>query len=54
MTNSSPQDPQNQIPEPRRRRPAVGLTFDEMVAIFVAFTTVAFTIVTFTTVSINR
>lgn len=39
MTNPSPQDPQNPIPE-RRQRPAVGLTFDEMIAIFVAFTTI--------------
>ena len=39
MTNPSPQDPQNPIPE-RRQRPATGLTFDEMVAIFVAFTTI--------------
>ena len=39
MTNPSPQDPQNPIPE-RRQRPATGLTFDEMVGIFVAFTTI--------------
>ena len=39
MTNQSPQDPQNPIPE-RRRRPAAGVTFDEMVAIFVAFASI--------------
>ena len=39
MTNSSPQDPQNPIPE-RRRKPAAGVTFDEMIAIIVAFSTI--------------
>ncbi len=39
MTNPSPQDPQNPIPE-RRRRPASGVTFDEMIGIIVAFTTI--------------
>lgn len=39
MTNQSPQEPQNPIPE-RRRRPATGVTFDEMIAIIVAFTTI--------------
>ena len=39
MTNQSPQDPQNPIPE-RRRRPAAGVTFDEMIAIFVAFASI--------------
>lgn len=39
MTNQPPQDPRNPIPE-RRRRAAAGLTFDEMVGIFVAFTTI--------------
>ncbi len=39
MTNSSPQDPQKPIPE-RRRKPATGVTFDEMVAIIVAFSTI--------------
>ena len=39
MTNSSPPDPQNPIPE-RRTRPAAGVTFDEMIAIIVAFTTI--------------
>jgi|GEM_PF-767368 len=37
MTN--PQEPQNQIPE-RRQRPAAGVTFDEMIAIIVAFSTI--------------
>ena len=36
MTNSSPPDPQNPIPE-RRQRPASGVTFDEMIAIIVRF-----------------
>ena len=39
MTNSSPQDPQNPIPE-RRKKPAAGVTFDEMIAIIVAFSTI--------------
>lgn len=39
MTNQSPQEPQNQIPE-RRKRAAAGLTFDEMIGIFVALTTI--------------
>ncbi len=39
MTNPSPQDPQNPIPE-RRKRPASGVTFDEMIGIIVAFTTI--------------
>ncbi len=39
MTNSSPPDPQNPIPE-RRKRPATGVTFDEMIAIIVAFSTI--------------
>ena len=42
MTNSSPQepqDPQNPLPE-RRRRAAAGVTFDEMIAIVVAFSTI--------------
>jgi hypothetical protein len=39
MTNSSPPDPQNPIPE-RRTRPAAGVTFDEMIAIIVAFSAI--------------
>jgi hypothetical protein len=39
MTNSSPPEPPNPIPE-RRRRPATGLTFDELIAIVVAFSTI--------------
>ncbi|MEM9510597.1 MAG: S-layer homology domain-containing protein [Cyanobacteria bacterium P01_E01_bin.35] len=39
MTNPSPPEPQNPIPE-RRRRPATGVTFDEMIAIIVAFSTI--------------
>lgn len=39
MTNQSPGDPQNPIPE-RRRRPATGVTFDEMIAIIVAFSAI--------------
>jgi hypothetical protein len=39
MTNSSPQEPQNDTPE-RRQRSSGGLTFDEMIAIIVAFTTI--------------
>ena len=39
MTNSSPQEPQNPIPE-RRKRPATGVTFDEMIAIIIAFSTI--------------
>jgi hypothetical protein len=39
MTNSSPQEPQNTDSE-RRQRSAGGLTFDEMIAIIVAFTTI--------------
>lgn len=39
MTNPSPQEPQNPIPE-RRKRPATGVTFDEMIGIIVAFTTI--------------
>ncbi|MGF1590026.1 MAG: S-layer homology domain-containing protein [Pleurocapsa sp.] len=39
MTNSSPPEPQNPIPE-RRKRPATGVTFDEMIAIIVAFSTI--------------
>ena len=38
MTNS-PQEPQNPIPE-RRQRPAAGVTFDEMIAIVVAFSAI--------------
>ena len=39
MTNQSPPDPQQPIPE-RRKRPATGVTFDEMIAIIVAFSTI--------------
>ena len=41
MTNSSPPESEspNPIPE-RRRRPVTGLTFDEMIAIIVAFSTI--------------
>lgn len=39
MTNPSPPEPQNPIPE-RRQRPAAGVTFDEMIAIIVAFSTI--------------
>ena len=39
MTNQSPQEPQNLMPE-RRKRPATGVTFDEMIAIIVAFSTI--------------
>ncbi len=39
MTNQSPSEPPNSIPE-RRRRPATGVTFDEMIAIIVAFSTI--------------
>ena len=39
MTNSSPPEPQNPIPE-RRKRPVTGVTFDEMIAIIVAFSTI--------------
>ena len=39
MTNSSPQEPRNPIPE-RRKKAAAGVTFDEMVAIIVAFSTI--------------
>jgi hypothetical protein len=39
MTNSSPPEPPNPIPE-RRRRPVTGLTFDELIAIVVAFSTI--------------
>jgi len=39
MTNRTPQEPPNSMPE-RRRRPATGVTFDEMIAIIVAFTTI--------------
>lgn len=39
MTNQSPPEPQNQMPE-RRRRPATGVTFDEMIAMIVAFSTI--------------
>ena len=39
MTNSSPQDPQNSIPE-RRKRLAGGVTVDEMIGIIVAFSTI--------------
>ena len=39
MTNQSPPESQNPIPE-RRKRPATGVTFDEMIAIIVAFTTI--------------
>lgn len=39
MTNLPPPEPQNSIPE-RRRRPATGVTFDEMIAIIVAFSTI--------------
>ena len=43
MTNPSPPEPRNSIPEPipeRRRRPATGVTFDEMIAMIVAFSTI--------------
>ncbi|MEL6500260.1 MAG: S-layer homology domain-containing protein [Cyanobacteria bacterium J06623_1] len=39
MTNPSPPESPNPIPE-RRRRPATGVTFDEMIAIIVAFSTI--------------
>ncbi|MEL6438788.1 MAG: S-layer homology domain-containing protein [Cyanobacteria bacterium J06621_8] len=40
MTNSSPpEEPQNPMRE-RRKRPATGVTFDEMIAIIVAFATI--------------
>ncbi|NJL53024.1 MAG: hypothetical protein HC930_13970, partial [Hydrococcus sp. SU_1_0] len=39
MTNQSPSEPPNPIPE-RRRRPATGVTFDEMIAIIIAFSTI--------------
>ncbi|MCC0176915.1 hypothetical protein I4641_07975, partial [Waterburya agarophytonicola K14] len=39
MTNPSSQEPQNPIPE-RRKKPAAGVTFDEMIAIIVAFGTI--------------
>lgn len=39
MTNPSPQEPQNSIPE-RRKRAAAGVTFDEMIGIIVAFSTI--------------
>ncbi|MEL6928337.1 MAG: S-layer homology domain-containing protein [Cyanobacteria bacterium J06600_6] len=39
MTNQSPQESQDLMPE-RRKRPATGVTFDEMIAIIVAFTTI--------------
>ena len=39
MTNSSPQEPQNPTPETRKRA-AGGVTFDEMIAIVVAFSTI--------------
>ena len=39
MTNQTPPESQNPIPE-RRRRPATGVTFDEMVGIIVAFSTI--------------
>ncbi|MGL4883306.1 MAG: hypothetical protein ACRC8K_19940, partial [Waterburya sp.] len=39
MTNSSPQEPQNPPPEDRQRAVG-GVTFDEMIAIIVAFTTI--------------
>ena len=39
MTNQSPPESQNPIPE-RRRRPATGVTFDEMIAIIVAFSAI--------------
>ena len=39
MTNQSPQEPRNPIPD-RRKRPATGVTFDEMIAIIVAFSTI--------------
>ncbi|MBE9043074.1 S-layer homology domain-containing protein [Pleurocapsales cyanobacterium LEGE 10410] len=39
MTNSSPPEPQNPTPE-RRTRPASGVTFDEMIAIIVAFSAI--------------
>ncbi|MEL6493980.1 MAG: S-layer homology domain-containing protein [Cyanobacteria bacterium J06623_7] len=39
MTNSSPPDSPNPMPE-RRKRPATGVTFDEMIAIIVAFSTI--------------
>ena len=39
MTNAPPPDPKNPIPE-RRKRPATGVTFDEMIAIIVAFSTI--------------
>lgn len=39
MTSQPPPRPQNPIPE-RRRRPPTGVTFDEMIAIIVAFSTI--------------
>jgi len=39
MTNQSPPESQNPIPE-RRKRPATGVTFDEMIAMIVAFSTI--------------
>ncbi len=39
MTNPAPREPQQPIPE-RRKRPATGVTFDEMIAIIVAFSTI--------------
>jgi hypothetical protein len=39
MTNQTPPEPPNSMPE-RRRRPATGVTFDEMIAIIVAFSTI--------------
>jgi S-layer homology domain len=39
MTNQSPPESPNSIPE-RRRRPATGVTFDEMIGIIIAFLTI--------------
>jgi hypothetical protein len=39
MTNQTPPEPPSSMPE-RRRRPATGVTFDEMIAIIVAFSTI--------------
>ncbi|BAZ44574.1 S-layer domain-containing protein [Chondrocystis sp. NIES-4102] len=40
MTNSSPQEPQNTNQDQDRPTGVAGLTFDELIAIFVAFTTI--------------
>jgi hypothetical protein len=39
MTNQSPPESPNSLPE-RRRRPATGVTFDEMVGVIIAFLTI--------------